>query len=463
MRKFPGVKAISSFSPLSCPISLRRPHCHEFARSLVTEASSAPAPAPGPGPPNSHESHLGRKKPRVPRLCPFNSYRATPNKLVAAYTNKLGKGYPMLIRNLPGFLDEQNWIEHLEDSDGALKNPPSQSLHTTLQTPGFDVLKAILASATGSIREDPALDLEYSKSKTVFDDFIAQCKISTRCLDGDDPPFALFCDWLPTSPFKEHSSLVQTLAEILESYDATRLPWVPFEAPLVFFRAVHQYNRHRIKESGVDLRPEIIGPDSYPPSCIDGLSGLVVLQEELTEEFPFPRIVRDIGKSSYGTKSCSIRVGVRPLRSSMRQHNKSTVVVGQLAGYSVVTMVRPEVKLLNGQPLDSHERVPKPPMRINPYPLRPRLPNITLPSKTWTNKLEKELTASGDVLLATLIPGDGLLVPEGWWYNVRSINNEVQLHATVTWFLGREDLPLGDQAEYQQGDYIKRFTPRVEI
>lgn len=410
--------------------------------------------------PSTLKPYKPKGKRRVPRLCPFNAYKATPSKLVKTYTGKLIRGHPMLIRNLPGFLNEQQWIDHVADRGGSFISQTPQRKHTG---PGFDALREILVSAvTGRNRShlDPAS--EPVNSMALFDAFKAECKISQSSLEGDHPPLLMFRDWLQRSQFRDFS-LDKTIAEVRETYSTAPQPWIPFKAPLVFFRAVHQYNCDREKATDTILSLEGNRVhDQHNPAFIDGLSGLVVLEDEMTEEFPFPLIVREIGQSTYNTKSCSIRVGVRPLRSDMRRYKHSTVVVGQLAGYSVVTLIPPRVKSLNGLPLEFHERVPRTWERSTTrFPLGS--PWFALSSKTWTREFEDELSASGDILLATLTPGDGLLVPEGWWYGMRSINNELQLHASVTWFLGRGETPVGDQEEYDKDKYLKRFAPRVEI
>ncbi|KAI0449542.1 hypothetical protein F5B21DRAFT_493817 [Xylaria acuta] len=461
-----GIGAISS---LGCRIGSRRPQCLNFPRNIVTTTSSVETPqavrvafsAAEPARQPYQNPKPRRRKRRVPRLCPFNAYRATPYKLVKTYTGKLSRGHPMLIRNLPGFLDGQSWIDHVADREGSFNTP--QTSRRKHSEPGFDVLKAILASAvTGRTQGNLNPDSESAKLRTVFDDFEAECKISRTVLEGDYPPLLMFGDWLRQSQFRDYS-LGKTIAELRAMHHTTPQQWIPIKAPLVFFRAVHQYNRDQRKATGTVSRPEgSTAHDQYHPACIDGLNGLVVLNEALTEEFPFPRIIRDIGQSTYKTKSCSIRVGVRPLRSDVRRYKHSTVVVGQLAGYSVVTLIPPRVNSLNGLPLEFHGRVPQTWERSTlRFPLG--LSNLSLSSKTWTRDFEDELSASGDILVATLIPGDGLLVPEGWWYGVRSINNGLQLHATVTWFLGRDELPVGDQEEYEKGKYLKGHARWVEI
>ncbi|KAI1744784.1 hypothetical protein F4680DRAFT_405960 [Xylaria scruposa] len=466
-----GIRAISSLSYRYGSLHLPRLN---FPRSIVTTASDVGTPqsatvSVAAAQPYQHRSRdqknqnqtARRRRRRVPRLHPFNAYRATPYKLVKTYTQKLNRRHPMIIRNLPGFLDGQNWFDHGPDREVSLKSPRSSQRKGS--EPGFDVLKAILASAVAG-RAPGVTDpiSEPVSVRTVFDGFEAQCKISQSSLEGDNPPLSLFRDWLQQSQFRD-SLLDKTIVELQETYRATPQPWIPFKAPLMFFRAVHQYNRDQRKVTdAVSQSKDGVAHQQNHSACINGLNGLVVLEELMTEEFPFPRIIRDIGQSTYKTKSCSIRVGVRPLRSDMRRYKHSTVVVGQLAGYSVVTLIPPRVKLLNGLSLEFHKRVPQTWERSTKrFPLGSS--NFALSSKTWTRDFENELSASGDILLATLIPGDGLLVPEGWWYGVRSINNGLQLHATVTWFLGRGEMPAGDQEEYDRVQYLKRFAPRVEI
>ncbi|KAI1746643.1 hypothetical protein F4782DRAFT_523891 [Xylaria castorea] len=465
-----GIKALLSSSHR---IGSKPPQCFNLPRKVVTTTSIVETPQSQSAivsasttqsaiTPYQYQNPTARRRKRqVPRLYPFNAYRATPYKLVKTYTEKLSRKHPMLIRNLPGFLDGQNWIDPTGAYEGSFKSPRISGRKSS--DPGFDVLIAILASAVAGRApgvEDP--DSELANLRTVFDDLETMCKISQTSLEGDNPPLLMFRNWLQQSQFKDYS-LDGTIVQLQDTYRATPQPWIPFKAPLVFFRAVHQYNRDQRKTTDTIPQPESSTVHQQNHSaCIDGLNGLVVLEEEMTEEFPFPRIVQEIGQSIYKTKSCSIRIGVRPLRSDMRRHKSSTVVVGQLAGYSVVTLIPPHVKLLNGLPLEFHERVVQE-WEGSTKPLPLGAANFSLSSKTWTRDFENELSASRDVLLATIIPGDGLLIPKGWWYGVRSINNGLQLHATVTWFLGRGDMPAGDQEEYDRENYFKRYAPRVEI
>ncbi|KAI0542547.1 hypothetical protein GGR58DRAFT_253796 [Xylaria digitata] len=404
---------IKAISPFNGRIGSGIPHYLYFSRSIVTTTSNVGTPqasAAQPSRPSSQHPKPQKRRRRVPRLCPFKAYRATPYKL--------------------------SWIDH----DGSFK-----TARASPSEPGFNVLKALLANVVTSRTQGAwSPGSEPAHLRAVFDDFRAECKISRASLEGDDPPLLKFRDWLQQSQFRDYS-LGETIAEIQDMNYAMPQSWIPFRAPLVFFRAVHQYNRDHISRADVLSSPRD------------------VLEETMTQEFPFPRIVRDIGRSTYKTKSCSIRVGVRPLRSDMRRYKHSTVVVGQLAGYSVVTLIPPSIKSLNGLPLEFHWRVPKTWKRSTArFPLGSS--RFSLSSKTWTREFEDELSASGDILLATLIPGDGLLVPEGWWYGVRSINNGLQLHGTVTWFLSRDEkLPVGDKEEYEPGKYLQKFPPWVEI
>ncbi|KAI0517049.1 hypothetical protein F5B22DRAFT_606026 [Xylaria bambusicola] len=436
--------------PVSRCLRSRRPWPGSFPRNIVTTTSNVEKPQP-PSKPIPRTSQRGRPpgkpypKRTVPRLCPFNAYKATPYKLVTAYSRKLQLGHPMLIRNLPGFLDGQSWIDNEDGQEGSFKVPKASPRNESAL--GFDLLKNILESAvTGRSQRDSDPTIEPPDPMSMFDTLEAEFKIERASFEGSNPPLLNFNAWLPQSDFKGYS-LETIIVELQERFRTKPQPWIPFRAPLVFIRAVHQYNQSQQPASGTPIA---------------GLSGLVVLQTEMTEEFPFPRIIRDVGRSTYRTKSCSIRAGVRPLRNDMRRYKHSTVVIGQLAGYSIVTLIPPNIKLLDGLPLEFHERVPRTWERSTQrFPLGS--PNFSLSSKTWTREFESELAASRDIVLATLIPGDGLLVPEGWWYGVRSINHELQLHATVTWFLGRSDLASGDLQEYDRMSYLKLFPPWVRL
>ncbi|KAI3339098.1 hypothetical protein F4824DRAFT_71212 [Ustulina deusta] len=461
--------AVKAISIVRRRVGSRRLRPVYFPRGIVTTASgversqpqSVPVSQGQPSKTPGQDPKTQRPKRTVPRLCPFNAYKATAYKLVKTYTDKINRGSPMLIRNLPGFLDGQSWIDHTTDREGSF-NTPQKHLRQD-PAPGFDLLKTIFESAaTGRSQKDLTPGPQRAHLRAVFDELEAECKIERASFEGDYPSLLRFRDWLPLSNFRDFP-LKKTIAELQETFRAKPQPWTPFTAPLVFIRAVHQYNRDQtIVANTVPSSTDSLIHDQSHPACIAGLNSLVVLEKKLTDEFPFPRIVRDIGLSTYQTKSCSIRAGVRPLRSDVRRYKDSTAVVGQLAGYSVVTLIPPRVKLLNGLSLEFDERVPKTWDRCTKrYPLGSS--SFGLSSQTWTREFEAELSASGDILLATLIPGDGLLVPEGWWYGVRSINNGLQLHATVTWFLGRSDMAIGDREEYARSIYLKSFPPWVNI
>ncbi|KAI0424842.1 hypothetical protein F5Y09DRAFT_125496 [Xylaria sp. FL1042] len=467
----PVAVAVKAISTVSRRLESRRLRPVNFPRGIgnLTSTSSVEAPRPPtmpvsqppPSRPSTQTPNGQQRKPRVPRLCPVNAYKVTPYKLVKTYTHKLSRGYPMLIRNLPGFLGGQTWIDHITDREGSFKVPQAHMKQDSVL--GFDLLKTIFESATtGRSQRSLSPSPESPNLRVVFDDLIAKCKISRECFEGDSPPLLRFRDWLPQSNFKDYS-LDKTIVELQETFRTQPQLWIPFTAPLVFIRAVHQYNRDQRTVTNTPPPPNE-GPfqDSDHPGCITGLHGLVILRETMTEEFPFPRIIRDIGRSTYQTRTCTIRAGIRPLRNSVRRYKHSTIVIGQLAGYSVVTLIPPYLKSLNGLPLEFHKRVPLP-EGVNPMLFPLGSPNFSISGKTWTRDFEDELSASGDILLATLIPGDGLLVPEGWSYGVRSINNGLQLHATVTWFLSRDDMTAGDQEGYDKNAYLKRFPPWVHI
>ncbi|KAI1307118.1 hypothetical protein F5Y03DRAFT_352830 [Xylaria venustula] len=426
-------------------------------------APTAPASQEQPPGPPSHVPRIPRRRTGVPKLCPINAHRVTPYKLVKIYRQKLDLGHPVLIRNLPGFLDGQQWIDHTTDPEGSFQAPRTQPRKDS--SPGFDLLKIIFESAaTGRSQKDSHPSSEPVNMRVVFDEIEAECKVGRVSLEGDRPSLLQFRDWLPGSNFRDYS-LDKVIVQIQETFSADPTPglWIPFRAPLVFVRAAHQYNQER--KTVADTTPlwdDGLVHEHEDPACITGLNGLVVLKETMTEEFPFPRIIRDIGTSTYHTKSCSIRTGIRPFRNNIRRYKSSTIVVGQLAGYSIATLIPPYIKALDGMPLEFHERVPRTWERhTNRFPLGSR--SFALSGKTWTRDFEDELAASGDILRATLIPGDGLLVPEGWWYGIRSINNGLQLQATVTWFLGRGDADVGDEQEYDGSDYLKKYPPWVTI
>ncbi|CAJ2505548.1 Uu.00g129420.m01.CDS01 [Anthostomella pinea] len=350
-----------------------------------------------------------------PQLCPFNARKVTTDKLVRMYTRRLNRNNPLQIRNLPGFLESQVWIEHANNPDGSFKIPRLPLVGSP--TPDFALLRDILASANPGIIDNKMKSGTSQPSQTravfdIFDDLEAECKITRGALRANIRPW----------------SSSATGCSSPNAHRSKPMSWVPFKASLGFVRAVYQYNRAReaAHEQG-------------SASCIAGLYGLVVLKETLYEEFPFRPIIRDIGSSTYSTKSCSLRVGVRPLRADMRRYKHSTVVIGQLAGYSIVTLVPPRLKALNGLSLEFHWSVPN---TFHNDTIRFPLgqTKFALSSKTWTRELENELNSAGDILLSTLTP----------------------LNASVTWFLARGDMDV-EEPDEPEVNASKSYAPHVEI
>ncbi|KAI1342545.1 hypothetical protein F5Y15DRAFT_373115 [Xylariaceae sp. FL0016] len=468
MRAALGMRtALASVSPRLSALS-RTIHARSSIATTVPNEETAPELVKPFAPPSLPAQRLNssrsgasggpQEKRKPPELVPIKARNTTQEQLAKGYRKRLEIGKPWLIRNLPGFLEGQSWFEHRNVASGTFEAPKSSP--KAMENLSFALLKELLANAA------PGLITKVSETNvtaaeflgTAFDSFVAVCKISRETLIGDVPPLLRFRDWLKQSDqFKNQSdSLNKIITGILRTYYDQPRQLTPFKAPLALIRAAHLYN-HEMSRATRSPR-SAKGPsihETYTPNYISGLGGLVVLEDELTDEFPFPRVVRDIGQTTYQTKSCSIRAGIRPHRSDIRRYRASTVVVGQLAGYSVVTLIPPRLKALQGLPLDFHERVPK-----LSYDEARRWPmgkaGLSLSGKAWTRDFEDELVKSGDVVVATLVPGDGLLVPEGWWFGVRSINNDLQLHATVTWFLSRADR---DDAEYEKSDGEDYFTP----
>ncbi|KAI0160441.1 hypothetical protein GGR57DRAFT_383595 [Xylariaceae sp. FL1272] len=376
-------------------------------------------------------------------LSSVNARRQSLDRLVKTYTGKIQHGKPMLISNLPGFLISNPLIAPNVGQEGSFRKLPQKNSQDQL---GYKVMRTIWAS---SVPANGGSTADRDDGRAMFDKFDAVLKIKAVAFEGDYPPILRFLDWVRQSRHLDDYQLAPVISELIEIYRESPQPWLRFRAPLVFIRAVNQYNLTQQPTPG-ELTPskEITHYDSKDyPNCITEISALVVLVEKMTDDFPFPRIIRDIGDTRYNARSCSIRVGVRPLRTDMRRYKDSTVVVGQVAGYGVATLIPPSLQALNGASLGFHERVPT-------------VYQDSLASQTWTREFEDELAKTGDVIFAKLKPGDGLLIPPGWWYGVRSINNGLHLNATSTWFLGRENV---DQDEYMRGIHHRSIPPGIDI
>ncbi|KAI1170842.1 hypothetical protein F4777DRAFT_91808 [Nemania sp. FL0916] len=422
----------------------------------------------------------------VPKLALFDVYNRGAEGVAESYEKNLASGHPMMIRNMPGLLTEQAWIDHASDPHGAFKRPRDAEEQTPAL--GSAVLKAIFDSAVfgsgkggagagagASSGSGPGTGR--SESAADFEGMTAKFWVPRAVLSGAHPPLLRFREWLQTSHVFASDSLDKIIDELQEAYNAYMQPCLAFSAPLTLVRAIQQFNR--VHQTATDMP----GDDKKTPwsnsdiahnyrnvSQIDQLTSTLALENENVEQFPLPRFVRHVGDSIYHATSCSIRAGIRPLRENLRRHQDFDVLIGQLAGYSYVNLVPPSLKCLDGQSLEFHDRVIKEWtvgserfLTSRRIPLKAP-PTFTISSQIWNRGLRDELRKSGDMLRAKLRPGDAIMVPHGWYFNIRHANSGLQLHSTATWFLKKEqpvDRPR-DSGNWQLG-LVRRYPPVVPI
>ncbi|KAI1163913.1 hypothetical protein F5B18DRAFT_617840 [Nemania serpens] len=435
-----------------------------FSRSITTatpeHAATQPPAVPASQGQPSAKVRRHRPGPDRQQIRAFDALKRSPYKLAKTYARKLKRGFPMLIRNLPGFLDGQDWIDNTFDEEASFKTTP-QKHQIKDPAAGFDLLKLIFESAaTGRSRRD-LTSTQSANFKAVFDDLEGECRITQAAFEGDNPPLFKFRDWLPQSDFRGYSldKIIVALQEAscINTLRAEPLPWVPFSAPLAFIRAVHQYNRDQeIATNTVPSSDNGSASGKNHPACITRVNGLVILTDTMTEHFPFPRIMRDIGPSPFQT---NIRIGIRPPRIDMRRSKHAFAVIGQLAGHSAVTLVPPRLKLLQGLSLEFHEKLRgKWQDNVTPFPRSP--PSFGIDNSIWTRGFQKNLVRSGDLFTGTLRAGSALFVPKGWYYGIRSLSKEQALNASVTWFLSPSKLAIENQEGFA---HLRRFPPWVTI
>lgn len=344
---------------------------------------------------------------------------------------------------MPGFLESQTWFQHPESNPAGeftSRTPPVQKPKENKTS--FAILRdSIIADALRSGSTDSR-----STMGQLFDSLGVKFKIKRSNVAAVDAPYEphsqvrleKFLHWLVTSGRSTSHNLDRTVQRLLRSAKNSSLIWEPFDAPLAFIREILQYN-HEMKADGHD------------DEVITRLGGLIELEDRLTEDFPYPPKVREVGGLTYGASSCSIRFGIRPIRSDLRRSTDVTVL-GQLAGYSRVLLVPPTLPSLGGQALEYHPYVRE--LRKDQVVRLSDRPIKTLGKKTWTRGFEETIPERLD---ATIKPGEVLLIPDGWWYGVRSINYHNELHATVGWFLQTDESPRKAWLDRQARDEQNLF------
>ncbi|KAK7985558.1 hypothetical protein PG988_003180 [Apiospora saccharicola] len=395
------------------------------------------------GTPRKVSGREGKRR-ENPRLLPVDSTRITDDKFTKLWADKVKRKSPLIIRHMPGFLESQTWFQHPESNPAGeftSRTTPVEKKPKENRT-SFAILRdSIMADALRSGNT-------YSRSAMgqLFDSLGVKFKIKRTMIAADDASdepssqvrLEKFLHWLVKSGRSTSHNLDGTVERLLRSAKDSSLIWEPFDAPLAFIREVLQYN-HELEVAG------------RWDEVVTRLGGLIELEDRLTEDFPYPPKVREVGGLTYGASSCSIRFGIRPIRSDLRRSTDVTVL-GQLAGYSRVLLVPPKLKSLGNQALEYHPYVRE--LRKDHIVRLSERPVKALEKKTWTREFEETIPERLD---ATIKPGEVLLIPNGWWYGVRSINYHNELHATVGWYLQTDRSPRKLWLERQARDDNNAF------
>ncbi|KAK8104602.1 Transcription factor jumonji/aspartyl beta-hydroxylase [Apiospora kogelbergensis] len=321
------------------------------------------------------------------RLTPIDSEAVTDAEFTKKWTTKLNRNHPALVRRMPGFLESQSWFQHPD----------------AFRSGEFTSRASPLGAKFRIDRSNVTTDAWINPNRRL--------------------PLEKFQRWLMNSGRSNRHNLDRTVDRLLKLAKVESDPWLSFEAPIAFIREVIQYNKE-------------LGPDN----AIRGLAGLIELEDRLTEDFPYPPIVRKIGGLTYNANSCSIRLGIEPRRSDLKR-STATTVIGQLAGY--------------GQQFAGKDRQ----YRINRWPVHKNIMKAT-----WVLGFEQTIP---ERINAELKPGDALLIPPGWWYGIRNTNWHNQLNATVGWYLNTDESPYNqdrdhdakaeDAAEIGDDDFTSEF------
>lgn len=290
------------------------------------------------------------KKIERPQLNRLDSLRMTPVRLDRTWASKIQRGSPLLLDNLPGFLDNQPWFRHPESHpDGTLapfepwqsshKSPTEDSNKSTFAFLRDSIMAKVLGQDAVAVAPNGRQPVHLGR---MFDELVVRFKLEGQNMmytNADvDAPLIKFWEWLRQSRKYSRFNLEEKIEQILYQAESSDKVWEAFDAPLAFIRAALQYNDEQRNER----------------FRITRLAGLMELEDPLTDDFPFPKVIQEFAGFRLGMSSCSIRLGIRPIRSDLRRHNE-TSAIGQLAGYSKAILIRPQIKSLGDKPVYYHE------------------------------------------------------------------------------------------------------------
>ncbi|KAF6823299.1 JmjC domain-containing protein [Colletotrichum musicola] len=217
-----------------------------------------------------------------------------------------------------------------------------------------------------------------------------------------------FLTWLASDP----DPLGAVLAGIVHAASppsALEPRFSSFGAPLLLLLKATEFNRLRER----NVRQLYIAQAQLPD-----------LPQQLQDDLPVPRIVREAGKGDI--YNSSIWLGLEPTYTPLHRDPNPNLFC-QLLGHKVVRLLPPSsgdhlYRRVQMQIRESGNS------RIRTSGMMEGRERVVMNTAVWGAEIPE------DIIEARLSPGDALYIPTGWWHSVKSGHHDGQLNASVNWW-----------------------------
>ncbi|KAF9875963.1 JmjC domain-containing protein [Colletotrichum karsti] len=289
------------------------------------------------------------------------------------------------------------------------KQPPESRNHRPLpaSTKWFNQDEAIQSPSSqqqSSISFTPYMD-QFSHHMFSFELMSPQLSEDTGLVVDTT---SQFLTWLASSS----DPLGAVLAGIVHAAshpDASEPRFSSFSAPLLLLLKAAEFNKLHDKK----LKQLYIAQAQLPD-----------LPQELQEDLPVPRIVREVGKGD--VYNSSIWLGLEPTYTPLHRDPNPNLFC-QLVGHKIVRLLPPSSgdRLYRRVQMQIHQSGNS---RIRTSDMMEGRERVVLNTAVWG------MEGPEDIVEARLDPGDTLFIPNGWWHSVKSGHHDGRLNASVNWW-----------------------------
>lgn len=290
-----------------------------------------------------------------------------------------------------------------------------------LRKPGSLVNQSFLPAASKWFKRDEALQLPgpHQRSSVIFAPYMYQFAHHVFPFELMSPQFcedtesvvdatSQFLTWLASDP-DPLGAMLAGIVHAASPPSGSEPRFSSFGAPLLLLLKATEFNMLHERK----VRQLYVAQAQLPD-----------LPQQLQDDLPVPRIVREAGKGDI--YNSSIWIGLEPTYTPLHRDPNPNLFC-QILGDKVVRMLPPP----SGDHL--YRRVQMQirrsgNSRMRTFEMMEGQERVVMNMAVWG------MESPEDIIEARLGPGDALYIPTGWWHSVKSGHQDGQLNASVNWW-----------------------------